>query len=205
MWVADVSVIRLNALNDGLSDRMWATKVSSVLIQALDADGTPTPAKRAPSGAAHAADILALARATLDGVARALRTAPEVRSNRLMSRAPVDIEDVLMELQPMQAETSITELAGRLGVSPAQLRSTALRLQRLGVVKVSPEGVSLTGVGRQKLARLEMARAAVLRRLAVDLHELPPEHARLVLGFLSDLLERTEDVVEAHIGGAPRS
>lgn len=175
-----------------------------MLIQGVDADGPKTVPARAPSGAAHAADILALARATLDGVSRALRTAPEVRANRLMARAPVDIEDVLMELQPMQAETSITELAGRLGVSPAQLRSTALRLQRLGLVKVSPDGVALTGTGRQKLARLEMARAAVLRRLAVNLDELPAEQARMVLSMLSGLLERTEDVVERHIGGAPR-
>lgn len=166
----------------------------------MDVDGAPKRRPRAPSGAAHAADILALARATLDGVTRALRTAPEVRSSRVMSRVPVDVEDILMELEPMQAETAITELASRLGVSAAQLRSTALRLQRLSLVKVSPGGVSLTAAGRQKLARLEMARAAVLRRVAGNLEDLPPEHAQLVIQFLSGLLERTEDVVEQHVG-----
>ena len=70
---------------------------------------------RHEQGAAHAADILALARATLDNVTRAIRTAPEVRSNRLMTRVPVDMEDVLLELEPMQVETSISELASRLG------------------------------------------------------------------------------------------
>ena len=158
------------------------------------------PPDRAPSGAAHAGDILALVRAALDGVNRALRTAPEVRANRLMARVPVDMEDVLLELEPMQAETPISELASRLGVSPAQLRSTALRLQRLSLLKVSPEGVSLTGAGRQKLARLEMARAAVLRRVAGDLESLPPADARLVLRFLARLLDRSEAVVDHHLG-----
>lgn len=174
--------------------------VSSVFPPATEVDGAPKSPPRAPSGAAHAADILALARATLDSVTRALRTAPEVRANRVMSRVPVDVEDVLMELEPMAAETSITELASRLGVSAAQLRSTALRLQRLSLVKVSPGGVSLTASGRQKLARLEMARAAVLRRLAGNLEDMPPEHAQLVIRFLSGLLDRTEDVVEHHVG-----
>ncbi|MCA9552381.1 MAG: hypothetical protein KC933_20265 [Myxococcales bacterium] len=141
-----------------------------------------------------------MVRAALDGVNRALRTAPEVRANRLMARVPVDMEDVLLELEPMQFETSISELASRLGVSPAQLRSTALRLQRLALVKVSPEGVSLTGTGRQKLARLEMARAAVVRRVAGDIENLPVDDARLVLRFLTRLLERSEDVVDHHLG-----
>lgn len=179
--------------------------VSSVLTEPSTesaAKATPTegPPPRSPSGAAHAADILALARATIDGVTRALRTAPEVRENRVMARVPVDVEDVLMELEPMAAETPISELAARLGVSAAQLRSTALRLQRLSLVKVSAGGVSLTGSGRQKLARLEMARAAVLRRIAGDLETLPPDHARLVLDFLSRMLDRTERVVEEHVG-----
>lgn len=160
----------------------------------------PRPPERTPSGAAHAGDILALVRAALDGVNRALRTAPEVRGNRLMARVPVDMEDILLELEPMQVETPISELAARLGVSPAQLRSTALRLQRLSLVKVSPEGVSLTATGRQKLARLEMARAAVLRRVAGDLESLPRDDARLVLRFLAGLLDRAEHVVDHHLG-----
>ena len=174
--------------------------VSSVLTPDTDSTAAMDPRPRSPSGAAHAADILALGRATFDGLTRALRTAPEVRANRVMSRVPVDVEDVLMELEPMAAETPITELASRLGVSAAQLRSTALRLQRLSLVKVSPDGVSLTGAGRQKLARLEMARAAVLRRVAGDLESLPAEHAKLVLSFLSRLIDRTERVVEDHVG-----
>lgn len=172
--------------------------VSSVSSATESLQEPPRP--REPSGAAHAADILALARATLDSVTRAMRTAPEVRANRLMARVPVDMEDVLLELEPMQEQTSIVELAGRLGVSPAQLRSTALRLQRLALVKVSPEGVALTATGRSKLARLEMARAAVLRRLAGDLDQLPPAEARLVLRFLSQLLDRTEEITEGHLG-----
>lgn len=174
--------------------------VSSVFVEGVNEEA-PSPPPRTPSGAAHAADILAMARAALDSVTRAIRTAPEVRSNRLISRVPVDIEDVLMELEPMQAETPISELGGRLGVSAAQLRSTSLRLQRLGLVKVSPAGVSLTGSGRQRLARLEMARASVLRRLAGNLHKLPSEHAELVLSILSDLLDRTDEVVDEHLGG----
>ncbi len=200
MWVVFVSVNQRATRDDRLPDRMRETMVSSVFVEAVNEEA-PSPQPRVASGAANAADILAMARATLDSVTRAIRTAPEVRSNRLISRVPVDIEDVLMELEPMQAETPISELAGRLGVSAAQLRSTALRLQRLGLVKVAPPGVSLTASGRQKLARLEMARASVLRRLAANLHKLPAEHAELVLTILADLLDRTDEVVEQHLGG----
>lgn len=150
--------------------------------------------------AAQLADILALGRAVLDTIGRALRSAPEVRANRVMARWPVDLEDLLLELEPMQAETPITELAARLGVSTAQLRSTALRLQRLSLVKVSSEGVSLTATGRQKLARLEMARAAVLRRIATGLQDLPAEHADLVIRFLSTVMDRADDVIEGQLG-----
>lgn len=153
--------------------------------------------------AAYAADILALGRAALDAVGRALRSAPEVRSNRVMARWPVDLEDLLLELEPMQAETPITELAARLGVSTAQLRSTALRLQRLSLVKVSSEGVSLTGTGRQKLARLEMARAAVLRRVSSKLARMPAEHSKILLDFLSEVIDSADEVVEGQLGRRP--
>src|SRR5687768_2009393 len=131
--------------------------------------------------AAQAADILALGRAALDVIGRALRSSPEVRSNRVMARWPLDLEDLLLELEPMQVETPITELAARLGVSTAQLRSTALRLQRLALVRVSSAGVSLTPTGRQKLARLEMARAAVLRRIARGLEAIDGDRSKMVI------------------------
>lgn len=150
--------------------------------------------------AAQLADILALGRAALDAIGRAVRSAPEVRANRVMARWPVDLEDLLLELEPMQAETSITELAARLGVSTAQLRSTALRLQRLSLVRVSSEGVALTPIGRQKLARLEMARAAVLRRIAVGLDDLSAENMKLLLTFLGSVIDRADTVVEGQVG-----
>ncbi len=103
----------------------------------------------------------------------------------------------------MQAETPITELAARLGVSTAQLRSTALRLQRLSLVKVSSEGVSLTATGRQKLARLEMARAAVLRRVSSRLSRMPAEHAKVLLEFLAEVTDCADDVVEGQLGRRP--
>lgn len=167
---------------------------SSVEIPAAARPATPR------AGAAYAADILALGRAALDVVGRAFRTAPEIRDSRVMARGPVDLEDLLLELEPMSAETPITELAARLGVSTAQLRSTALRLQRLSLVKVSSEGVSLTGAGRQKLARLETARTTVIRRIAGDLENMPPEHARLLIQALGTLIDRSEGVVEQHLG-----
>jgi hypothetical protein len=160
----------------------------------------------APSGPrseAQLADILALGRAALDAIGRALRSAPEVRANRVMARWPVDLEDLLLELEPMQAETPITELAARLGVSTAQLRSTALRLQRLSLVRVSSEGVSLTATGRQKLARLEMARAAVLRRISVGLETLPADNAKLLIDFLATVIDRADTVVEGQLGHRP--
>lgn len=163
-----------------------------------------TTNEQSPLGsAANAADMLALGRAALDAVGRALRSAPEVRSNRVMARWPVDLEDLLLELEPMQAETPITELAARLGVSTAQLRSTALRLQRLSLVKVSSEGVSLTATGRQKLARLEMARAAVLRRVSSRLSRMPADHAKVLLEFLAEVIDCADDVVEGQLGRRP--
>jgi Mn-dependent DtxR family transcriptional regulator len=153
--------------------------------------------------AAQAADILALGRAALDVIGRALRSSSEVRANRVMARWPLDLEDLLLELEPMQTETPITELAARLGVSTAQLRSTALRLQRLALVKVSSAGVSLTATGRQKLARLEMARAAVLRKIARGFEALDTERSRVVIEALGALLDQAERVVEEQLGSKP--
>ena len=154
-------------------------------------------------GPGYAADILALSRAAYDAVSRALRSAPEVRANRVMARWPVDLEDLLLELEPMQAETPIHKLAARLGVSSAQLRSTALRLQRLSLVKVSSEGVALTALGRQKLARLEMARAAVLRRIATNLEGVSAADAQLIQKVLAALVDHTEEVIDGQLGEAP--
>lgn len=163
------------------------------------------PRTHSSSGsAARAADILALGRAALDVIGRALRSSPEVRANRVMARWPLDLEDLLLELEPMQVETPITELAGRLGVSTAQLRSTALRLQRLSLVKVSSAGVALTPGGRQKLARLEMARAAVLRRIAHGLEALDPERSKLVLESLEVLIDHAEQVVDEQVHDRPK-
>jgi Mn-dependent DtxR family transcriptional regulator len=169
---------------------------------------TREPELRSQSGsgtAAQAADILALGRAALDVIGRALRSSPEVRANRVMARWPLDLEDLLLELEPMQSETPITELAARLGVSTAQLRSTALRLQRLALVKVSSAGVSLTATGRQKLARLEMARAAVLRRIARGLEGIENGRSKVVIEALGALLEQAERVVEEQLGAKPDS
>lgn len=149
--------------------------------------------------AAYAADILALSRATIEAMQRALRCAPEVRENRLLSRWPLDLEDVLFELETTATETSIVDLASRMGASPAQLRSTALRLQRMSLVRVNADSVALTGSGRQKLARLEMARSAVLRRIAEGIEVPMSENEALqVIRFLRILLDRTEAVAEDH-------
>jgi Mn-dependent DtxR family transcriptional regulator len=122
-----------------------------------------------------------------------------------MARWPLDLEDLLLELEPMQQETPITELAARLGVSTAQLRSTALRLQRLALVKVSSAGVSLTATGRQKLARLEMARAAVLRRIARGIEGMESDRSKAVIQALGALLEQAERVVEDQLGAKPEA
>lgn len=157
----------------------------------------PRSAEASLSASARTADILALGRATLEALHRALRTAPEVRENRLMARWPVDLEDVLFELEPTNSETGYTELAARIGGTPAQIRSTAQRLQRMGLVQLSEHGVGLSPQGRQKVARLEAARAAVLRRIAggMDVPLSEPE-ANSVLALLRQLLERTEFILE---------
>jgi hypothetical protein len=187
--------------------------ISSVLPRDVTSDSAqpphqpqpqPQPRSTSSSGAAQAADILALGRAALDVIGRALRSSPEVRANRVMARWPLDLEDLLLELEPMQNETPITELAARLGVSTAQLRSTALRLQRLALVKVSSAGVALTATGRQKLARLEMARAAVLRRIARGLETIQNDRSRMVIEALGVLIEQAERVVEEQLGQKPR-
>lgn len=152
--------------------------------------------------AAEAADLLALARAALEVIGRAIKSSPEVRESRVLSRWPVDLEDVLLELEPTLTETSMVELAGRLGVSAAQLRSTSGRLQRMGLVKVSDAGVALTASGRQKLAKLEMARAAVLRRIAAQLSPLPSRQSRQLITLLEQVIGQTEQVVDKHLGDA---
>jgi hypothetical protein len=179
-------------------------------VRVLPTDVSPDPARpqartTSTSGAAQAADILALGRAALDVIGRALRSSPEVRANRVMARWPLDLEDLLLELEPMQVETPITELAARLGVSTAQLRSTALRLQRLALVKVSSAGVALTATGRQKLARLEMARAAVLRRIARGLDSSDSDRSKLVIDALGVLIDQAERVVEEQLGQKPKT
>lgn len=167
----------------------------------------PAPSEdEAPRGlvlgrASYSADILALSRAAIEAMHRALRSAPEVRENRVMSRWPVDLEDLLFELEPTSAETSISDLAARLGVSTAQLRSTALRLQRMSLVRVNEDGVGLTVQGRQKLARLEQARATVLRRIADGIESpLSESEAQQVMRFLRLLADRAEAVLETQLG-----
>ncbi len=180
--------------------REATNRKSGPVLNTPSAEAEEAPVESTSGSPAQVADILALGRAALDAIGRALRSAPEVRANRVMARWPVDLEDLLLELEPMQAETPITELAARLGVSTAQLRSTALRLQRLSLVRVSSEGVSLTASGRQKLARLEMARAAVLRRIATGLETLDADDAKLVIGFLGTVIDRADVVVEGQLG-----
>jgi hypothetical protein len=180
--------------------RPVATRKSDNVLNTPRAEAQEAAAEPASGTPAQLADILALGRAALDAIGRALRSAPEVRANRVMARWPVDLEDLLLELEPMQAETPITELAARLGVSTAQLRSTALRLQRLSLVRVSSEGVSLTATGRQKLARLEMARAAVLRRIATGVAGLDSDNAKLLIEFLGSVIDRADVVVEGQLG-----
>ncbi len=153
-----------------------------------------------PTNPARAADILALTRAAMDALARAVRSSPEVREHRVMARWPVDLEDLLLELDSLRTEVPIPVLAARLGVSAAQLRSTALRLQRLSLVKVAPGGVSLTATGRQKLARLEMARAEVFRRIASGYCQLNENEASQVIWFLRALLDRSEAVADEQVG-----
>lgn len=184
--------------------RLDATRKSGCVLNTPRAEAKDAT-ETATGTPAQLADILALSRAALDAIGRALRSAPEVRANRVMARWPVDLEDMLLELEPMQAETPITELAARLGVSTAQLRSTALRLQRLSLVRVSSEGVSLTGTGRQKLARLEMARAAVLRRIATGMDGLDIENAKLLIDFLGSVIDRADTVVDGQLGHRPGS
>ncbi len=152
--------------------------------------------------AAAVADILALGRAALDAVSRAMRTSPEMRLNRVVARAPVDLEDLLFELEPMQKETPIAQLAVRLGVSSPQLRSMALRLQRLALVKVTVDGVALTPAGRLKLARIEEARSVVLRRVGAELlPSLSASEAEHVISFLQYLATRAEVVAEEQLRG----
>lgn len=153
-----------------------------------------------PRSAAQAADLLAMAAAALEGIGRAMRSAPEVRESRVMSRWPLALEDVLFELEPMATETALATLSPRLGVSVAQVRSAALRLQRMGLVRVGEEGVSLTVSGRQKLARLQAARAAVLRRLAGRLSTMSSDESNKVMGLLEELVGRADTLIEDQLG-----
>lgn len=155
------------------------------------------------SSTAYAADLLALCRAALEGVNRVLRCAPEVRESRLMARWPVDLEELLLEIEPTATETPFPQLVQRLGCGTSQVKSAVARLQRMNLVDITETGVSLTPHGRQKLARLETARASVLRRLADRLEvELDPAEAVRVLSLLSSLVERTDELSET---GLPRT
>jgi hypothetical protein len=158
----------------------------------------------APGSAAQAADLLALGRAALEAITRAVRTAPEVRSARVMTRWPLDLEELLLELEPMQAETPLGALALRLGVPSAQLRATALKLQRLGLVRVTEEGIAVTAQGRHRLARLEEAQATVLRRVAQHLGGMSNDDGRRLLEQLRAVIEAAEAMVDEH-AAAPRA
>lgn len=153
-------------------------------------------------GAGQAADILALARAAYDSMSRVLRSAPEVRANRIMSRWPIDVESLLGELEFAGEPLPIAQLGTRLGVSSAQVRSTVLRLQRLGLLDVQGAGVALTGQGRQKLARLEMARTSVIQRLASGLANLSSDEAERLLGSLKQVIEQADGMAELQFGDA---
>lgn len=163
--------------------------------------GTTDPVRTRP---AHAADLLALGRATLDAVSRLLRNAPEVRAHRVFARWPLEPEDVLVELEPTTAQTSIAALAGRLEVGPGHVRTTSLRLQRMGMVRVAGDAVILTSQGRQKLAQLDQARAAALRRIADGVRlPLTEAEAQLLIRVLHAVLEQVE--AGSASSGAPGS
>lgn len=160
--------------------------------------GDPT---EAPRSAAQAADLLAMARAALDGLERAIRSAPEVQASRVMSRWPLAVEDLLLELEPTSDETPLRELAPRLGVSVGQVRTTALRLQRMGMVKVTADSVVMTSSGRSKMARLDAARSAVLRRLAARLEPLSSGESEHLLQLLGDLVGGIDQFVAEQTRG----
>ena len=122
-----------------------------------------------------------------------------------MARWPLDLEALMLEFEPTATVTPIASIAARMGASVAQLRATTHRLQRMGLVTVAGDGLSLTPQGRQKLARLEAARSAVLRRLAGSMDTLTPEHARLLLSLLGKLIDRSEAVVREQLGPSESS
>jgi hypothetical protein len=170
--------------------------------------GLPPPDESAPTldlvepggrHAAQAADIMALGRAAIEAVGRALRSAPEVQAARVLARRAVDLGDLLLELETLADTTPIADLAARLGVSSAALRTAALELQRLGLARVQAEGVGLTATGRQRLARLDAARAAVLRRVAPRLDGLSETDGAQVIAFLHQLVARAEGAVEDNL------
>ncbi|MEQ9499811.1 MAG: hypothetical protein RIT81_23230 [Deltaproteobacteria bacterium] len=170
------------------------------VLESQASGGDPKDARRS---AAQAADVLAMARAALDGVERALRSAPEVQASRVMSRWPLSLEDLLLELEPTADQTPLRELAPRLGVSVGQVRSTALRLQRMGMVKVTSDGVAMTSAGRSKMARLDAARSAVLRRLAERLEPLSSGDSDQLLALLVDLVGGIDRFVNEQTRGGP--
>jgi hypothetical protein len=180
-----------------------ASSQTSALPRPPEPEATPRlSSRRAPSSpAAQAADILALGRAALDMISRALRSAPEIRASRLAVRWPLDLEELLGELEGEQAGIPITDLAANLGVAIPQLRSTVLRLQRIGLLTVTPNGVALTPAGRQRLIRFDAARANVLRRIAGRLGSPDPERSAVIIDVLKGLLDNVEAVVDEQIAG----
>lgn len=77
----------------------------------------------------------------------------------------------------------------------------------MGLVKVPGDSLALTAQGRQKPARLEMARSAVLRpvlrRLAGGMEALPSGHARLLRSLFGKVIDRSEALVRPHLGPSP--
>jgi hypothetical protein len=142
---------------------------------------------------AETADLVALAGAVLEAVNLAFRTAPEMRSSRVLERWPFDPTDLVVELRAAHGEVPFRALATRLGVSRALLRSTALRLQRMGFVAVKDDAVALSAKGRQRIARFESARSAALQRMLGSLSTMPVGRVRDLIAILRELLERIEE------------
>lgn len=166
--------------------------------EGLGVQPSSTAASIPGCSAGQAADILALGRAVFEAIERALSTAPEVRANRVTARWSKAPEELLSELERAQGDTPISVLAASLGVSTPMLRSGVLRLQRISLVKLSSGGVSITPQGRQRLARLELAKAAALRRIARGLTDLDGPRSQLLIEVLGTVLEEAENAILEH-------
>lgn len=101
---------------------------------------------------------------------RRLDGSPRLAAWRRQVPRPLEMEALLMALEPMKDGFQAPLLAGRLGLSLDRTRMLLARARRAQIVEETPSSWRLTRRGRQLLGDLEAAQADALRTVGRGTH-----------------------------------